>query len=692
MSLEKLFNPQSIAIVGASQERGKVGNVITKNLIELGYAGKVFLVNPKHDKIFDHRSYKRLDDIVEKVDLAIIVLPAKIVVPVIREASARIKNFVVISAGFSETDEEGRAREEELKKLAEEKNLNILGPNCLGFIIPKLKLNASFAGGLPKAGNISFVSQSGALAVAIMDIARKENIRFSNIISVGNKMQVDESGILEYLAGDKDTKVIGMYLEGIKDGKKFIEAAQKVSQIKPIVILKAGKTEKAQKAISSHTGALAGSNDIMQAVFEKTGILQANNLEEFFSLLELVSVADAPANNKVAVITNAGGPGVLTTDAFGGKEIEIANLSEETKNGLREFLPAESSVENPVDLLGDAMEDRFEKALAVLGKEKEIGTILCVLTPQDQTPVRKITEKIVGFAKSDEAAKKIVATIFIGGERVEKEIAWLREHEISNFSFPEQAVNTIDAYYGWAKRQADLKSAKIKPESRDKKRMEKMSAIIAKTRKEKRAALSFSEAQSVMELYGIKTPKTLNVGPDDSLSTEIEFPVVMKVDSDKVLHKTDKQGVILNIKNKEELDRGYAQMRNNFPEENVIIQPMLKIKTELILGIKRDSIFGPIVVYGLGGIYTEILKMVNFLVPPATEIEIENQLRESKIRFLFEKTRGQEPYNIKEMAKILSGLVRLASESPKIQELDINPLLVYNDGKESMAVDVKIII
>ena len=692
MSLEKLFNPQSIAIVGASQERGKVGNVITKNLIELGYAGKVFLVNPKHDKIFDHRSYKRLDDIVEKVDLAIIVLPAKIVVPVIREASARIKNFVVISAGFSETDEEGRAREEELKKLAEEKNLNILGPNCLGFIIPKLKLNASFAGGLPKAGNISFVSQSGALAVAIMDIARKENIRFSNIISVGNKMQVDESGILEYLAGDKDTKVIGMYLEGIKDGKKFIEAAQKVSQIKPIVILKAGKTEKAQKAISSHTGALAGSNEIMQAVFEKTGILQANNLEEFFSLLELVSVADAPANNKVAVITNAGGPGVLTTDAFGGKEIEIANLSEETKNGLREFLPAESSVENPVDLLGDAMEDRFEKALAVLGKEKEIGTILCVLTPQDQTPVRKITEKIVGFAKSDEAAKKIVATIFIGGERVEKEIAWLREHEISNFSFPEQAVNTIDAYYGWAKRQADLKSAKIKPESRDKKRMEKMSAIIAKTRKEKRAALSFSEAQSVMELYGIKTPKTLNVGPDDSLSTEIEFPAVMKVDSDKVLHKTDKQGVILNIKNKEELDRGYAQMRNNFPEENVIIQPMLKIKTELILGIKRDSIFGPIVVYGLGGIYTEILKMVNFLVPPATEIEIENQLRESKIRFLFEKTRGQESYNIKEMAKILSGLVRLAEESPEIQELDINPLLVYNDGKEAMAVDVKIII
>ena len=692
MSLDKLFNPQSIAIVGASQERGKVGNVITRNLIELGYAGKVFMVNPKHDKILDHPSYKRLDDIVEKVDLAIIVLPAKIVVPVIRESSERIKNFVVISAGFSETDEEGKMREEELKKLAEEKGLNILGPNCLGFIIPKLKLNASFAGGMPEVGNISFVSQSGALAVAIMDIARKENIRFANIISVGNKMQLDESEILEYLAGDEDTKVIGMYLEGIKNGAKFIEMAKKVSQIKPVVILKAGKTEKAQKAISSHTGALAGSNEIMQAVFAKTGILQADNLEEFFSLLELVSVSEKLKGNKVAVITNAGGPGVLTTDAFGGKEIEVANLSDQAKKELREFLPAESSVENPVDLLGDAMEDRFEKALAVLGKEKEISAVLCVLTPQDQTPVGKITEKIIEFKKSKEkSGGKLVATIFIGGERVEKEVLKLKGQDIPNFSFPEQAVNALSAYYRWAKRQTDPEEMEISGAT-DRKRIKEAEKIIAKAKKEKRIALSFSEAQAVMELYGIKTPKTLNVSPGDSLSAEAEFPVVMKVDSDKVLHKTDRQGVILNIQSQEELEKAYAQMRNNFPEENIIIQPMLKIKTELILGIKRDSIFGPIVVYGLGGIYTEVLKMVNFLVPPAAENEIENQLKESKIKFLFEKTRGQEPHNAKEMSKILAGLVRLAQEAPEIQELDINPLLVYNDGKEAVAVDVKIII
>lgn len=685
--LKKLFNPQSIAIVGASQERGKVGNVITKNVLELGYQDKVFLVNPKHDKLFDHPSYKRLTDIVEKIDLAIIVLPAKIVVPVIKEASTKIKNFVVVSAGFSETDGEGREREEELRKLAEEADLNILGPNCLGFIIPKLNLNVSFAGGMPKAGNISFVSQSGALAVAIMDIARKENIRFSNIISVGNKMQIDESEILEYLAEDEGTKVIGMYLEGIKNGQKFIQAAQKVSRKKPIVLLKAGKTEKAQKAISSHTGALAGSDEIMDAVFEKAGILRAKNLEEFFSLLQLISAVDAPISNKAAVLTNAGGPGVLTTDAFSGKEIEMANPSDWAKKSLREFLPSESSVENPIDLLGDAMEDRYEKALNVLGAEKEVGAILCVLTPQDQTPVGKIASKIIEFKnKSD----KLVATIFIGGERVEKEIIKLKENGVPNFSFPEQVVDALDAYFKW-----NVSRDKVNMAGKyvaDERRKNKVREIIENARKDERTALLFSEAKEIMALYDIKTPDVKNIKSGDKLPEDIIFPVAMKVDSDKVLHKTDKQGLILSIKNQDELAQAYTEMQNNFPGENFIIQQMLSIKTELIMGIKQDSIFGPIIVYGLGGIYTEVFKMVDFMIPPLGLDEIKQSLLQGKLKFLFEETRGQKPYNLDELAGILQGIAHLAQEISEIKELDINPLLVYNDGKEAMAVDVKIII
>ncbi|MDO8241231.1 MAG: acetate--CoA ligase family protein [Candidatus Moranbacteria bacterium] len=686
--LNKLFNPQSIAIVGASQERGKVGNVITRNILELGYAGKIFLVNPKHEKLFDQRTFKSLTDITEKVDLAIIVLPSKIVVPVIREASDKIKNFVVISAGFSETDAEGKAREEELKKLAEEKDLNILGPNCLGFIIPKLKLNASFAGGMPQAGNISFVSQSGALAVAIMDIARKENIKFANIISVGNKMQLSEAEVLEYLENDESTKVVGMYLEGIENGQKFIEVASRVAQKKPVVILKAGKTEKAQKAISSHTGALAGSNEIMDAVFEKAGVLRAENLEEFFALIETMSVASAPKEKGVAIITNAGGPGVLTTDAFGGKTIELVNLSEETKKSLRAFLPAESSVENPIDLLGDAMEDRYEKALEVLEQDEKIGAILCVLTAQDQTPVGKIVSKIVEFKNR---TNKMVATIFIGGERVEKEIARLHENEVPNFVFPDEAVNALNDYYVWNENRKEV-VANRKEFVVNIARQAEVSKIIAKVKKEKRTALSFSEASDVAKMYGIATPAVSNLTVDDDLPEIAKFSVVMKVDSDKVLHKTDKQGVILNIKNQEELQQAQAQMKVNFPGENLIIQEMLSIKTELIMGIKQDSIFGPIVVYGLGGIYTEVFKMVNFLVPPLNLAEIKKSLMRSKIKFLFEETRGQKAHNADEMAQMLLGVSELAQEIADIKELDINPVLIYNDGKSAVAVDVKIIV
>lgn len=691
-NLQKLFNPGSIAVVGASQEPGKVGNVITKNLIELGYAGKTFFVNPKHDKIYGQPSYKSLGEIAEEIDLAIIVLPAKIVVPVIREASDHVKNFVVISAGFSETDEEGRGREDDLKRLAVEKDLNILGPNCLGFIIPKLGLNASFAGGMPKAGNISFVSQSGALAVAIMDIARKENIKFANIISVGNKMQIDEAEILEYLAQDGDTKVIGMYLEGIKNGPRFIEAARKISKIKPVIIIKAGKTEKAQQAISSHTGALAGSDGIMDAVFEKTGILRAENLEDLFALIELISNTDAPESNKVAVVTNAGGPGVLTTDAFGGKEIELGDLDEKVKEELRAFLPAESSVANPVDLLGDAMEDRYAQALEVLDSAGDIGALVCVLTPQDQTPVDGIADRIIAFKKKTD---KLVAAIFIGGERVEKGIAKLRENGIPNFSFPDLAVRAIDDYYVWNRRRTAGGSEGKTDEGApaiDAGRQEKVRAIIGKARQEGRGALAFPEAREIMAMYGIKTPDVANIAPGDGLPEDIGFPAVMKVDSDKVLHKTDKQGVVLNIRDRQELDRTYARMAADFPGEKFIIQPMLSIKTELIAGVKIDGIFGPIIVYGLGGIYTEVLKMVDFLVAPADVREAKASVLQSKIKFLFEKTRGQNPYDADGFARILFGLSELAREAEEIKELDINPLAVYNDGKEALAIDVKIII
>lgn len=680
-NLENFFNPQSIAIVGASDEPGKIGNILARNLLELGYAGKVFLVNPKHENILGQKCYPSVLEIKEEIDLAIMAIPAKFVNEVIKSAKDKVKNFIVISAGFAEINQEGKAREEELKQIAETNNLNILGPNCLGFIIPQLKLNASFAGGLPAAGNVAFVSQSGALAVGLMDMAKKEGLQFSSVISIGNKMQMGETELLEYLESDANTKVIGMYLEGIKDGRKFIEIAQKIK--KPIVILKAGKTQRAQKAIASHTGALAGSDEVMTAVFAKTGVIRAENMDEFLGLLKLISSLDAPQNEEVVVITNAGGLGVLTTDAFKNKKIKLSEIGEKTQAVLRKFLPEESSLSNPIDVLGDADEKRYAKTLEILKKENA-GTIICLLTPQDQTPVKKIAAKIIKFK---EKSGKNILTVFMGGERVAKAIIKLRENNIPNFFLSDQAVQTLDKYWKWSVRKNTFAENKI-PMETNVERQAKALEIIKQVASQGRGALLFQEATEIMKIYGIGT---VDFWTEAQLRA-VRFPAVVKVDSDKVLHKTDKKGLILNLKNQEELEKAIAEIKQNFPGEKIVIQPMIAGGTELILGIKKDEIFGPIVVVGLGGIYTEIFQAVDFVIPYTGKEAIKNILLQGKSGFLFRETRGKIACDLEEIAQIVFNLQALALEVEQIKELDINPLISSGKDKNSLAVDVKIII
>ncbi len=686
-NLEKLLRPASVAIIGASEEKNKIGHILAKNLLELGYAGEVFLVNPKHENLLEKRCYKSVLEIEKEVDLAIVAIPGKLVLEVIREASFKMKNFVVISAGFSEIGEEGKKREAELLQVAKESRLNILGPNCLGFINPELKLNASFAGGMPVAGNISFITQSGALAVGIMDAAQKKDLRFSNIISVGNKMQLGEVELLEYLEKDARTKVIGMYLEGVRNGSKFIEIARRISQKKPIVILKAGKTERTQKAISSHTGALAGRDEVVKAVFKKTGIIRANDVDEFLSLLNLSSLNQPPENKEVIVVTNAGGLGILTTDAFKGRSLELAEISPQTQKKLRKILPEESSVTNPIDILGDADEKRYSQTLKAIKKEKA-DSFICLLTPQYQTPVKKIAQKIIKFKESFFEEKKRIITVFMGEKKVEKAIEKLKEKNISNYFLAEQAVNVLDKYYQWGRHLAiQSKSEEENFFEVDAGRKNKISALIGKIQKEKRKALLFSEAVSVMKGYDIETVEFY--APDIK---EISFPAVVKVDSSEVLHKTDKKGLILGIKDVAGLEGAVEEIRNNFPGEGIIVQPLLTGGTELILGIKKDETFGPILVFGLGGIYAEVFKAVDFIIPLASKEEIRKILLEGPAGFLFRKTRGQIACDLEEIVQILFNLQLLALENPEIKELDINPLLSFGQGKKSVAVDVKIII
>jgi len=695
--LKKLFNPQSVAIVGATEKDGKVGNVIAKNILKLGFAGEVFLVNPKHQELFGKKCYKSLSDIEGNIDLAIIVVPAKFVNQIVKNSGEKIKNFVIISAGFSEIGTTGKKRERKLLEISQKNNLNILGPNCLGFIAPKINLNASFAGGMPEEGGVSFISQSGALAVAILDLAKKEQIKFSQIISVGNKMQLSETKLIEYFSEDEQTKVIAIYAEGIKNGRKFMEVAQKVSAKKPIVILKAGRSEQAQKAIASHTGSLAGSDKVMDVAFKKAGIIRADNLAEFFALIKFISNFKKFNNPNTVIVTNAGGPGVLATDNFQNKAVLLAKISQEAKNALNEFLPEEASSENPIDLLGDADEARYQKTLEILQKEK-VGNILCLMTAQDQTPTEKIAKVIAEF--SQQTTQNIIP-VFIGGKKIKKALKILQKNNIPNFNFPKEIIDVLDKIV------VNEKNGRRKMEGGDDlakaldKRRRKVRKIIQKAQQENRKALLFKEAENVMQEYGIPVVKFASVKAKrkflwqkfqkDRVVYGGEFPAVLKVDSDKILHKTDKQGLILGIKNQEELTKAIQKMRTNFSQENLIIQPMLKYKAELILGLKRDATFGPVLVFGLGGIYTEIFKMVDFLLLPLTREEIKTNILESKIGFLFKKTRGKKIADIEDIMEILFNFAQLANEQEDIREIDINPLLIDERGK-LVAVDVKIII
>lgn len=686
-NLKNLFNPKSIAVVGASETEGKIGYIISRNILDLGFEGEIFFVNPKYEELFGRKCYASLNDLENEVDLAVIVIPSKFVNQTVKEAGGKVKNFIVISAGFSETGKDGKERERELLSIAEKNKVNILGPNCLGFIAPKIKLNASFAGGMPEEGNISFVSQSGALAVAIMDVAEKEQIKFSQIISVGNKMQINETGLIEYLGEDENTKVIAMYLEGIENGKDFIEVARKVSQKKPIVVLKAGRSEKAQKAIASHTGSLAGSDKIMDAAFEKAGVIRANNLEEFFGLIKLISNFELVDNPKTAIITNAGGPGVLTTDSFQDKELELVEFSDESKAKFRDFLPEESSVENPVDLLGDAKEDRYQKALEVLEKE-DVGNIICLMTAQDQTPTEKISQVLADF--SEKSGKNIIP-VFIGGEKMIGALKILNKNNIPNFSFPKEVVDALNLFYKWKIKEKNtiVEAEPLEAEKNGDK--EFVSQTISSVKKNKRKALLFGEAGEVMKRYNIPVVDFANLAPNEKMHSVFNFPAALKVDSDKVLHKTDKQGLILGIQNMNELEEALKKMRKNFPKENLIIQPMIKYESELILGLKKDPIFGPVLVYGLGGIYTEVFKMVDFLLLPLSKDEIKKNIENSKISFLFKETRGKKVGDIDEMTDLLFNFSLLAEDQKEIKEIDINPLLIDKNGK-LVAVDIKIIL
>ncbi len=711
-----LFNPKSIAIIGASSKDGKVGNTVIKNIIKSQYSGDIFPINPRDDEILGIKAYKTVLDVPNEIDIAIFVIPSKFVVPVVEECGKKeIKGIIIITAGFKEIGGQGVEREEKIITLAKEYNMRIVGPNCLGFICRTY--NGSFAQGTPKKGAIAMISQSGAMLTGMLDYSMGQSYGFSCNISLGNKADLGVVEFIEYLADDDDTEVIICYLESINDGDRFLKVVPAAARKKPIIILKSGISEAGARAASSHTGSLAGSDIAYDLAFQKCGVIRAKTIQDLFDFAELFYYQPIPKDNSFAIITNAGGPGIVATDAFSSENLKLAEFSERILHTLRNNLPIEAAIFNPVDIVGDAPPERYVFAIKTIfgineenssetDMEKEITTqgALIILTPQAQTNPNKAA-KLIYDTISKYLKEKTIVCSFIGDISISEAKAFLKKNRIPCYNFPDSAAHSLKTMI---KRRKFLKHSSTDPSDLRtcEGKTDRVKRIIKKVRNDDRTVLLSYETTKLFECYGIKSPKSKLVRtPRQAMETQPKIgKAVMKVVSPQIIHKTDVGGIALNITTPEEASKAYIQVVNNcrqYGPKNariygVEIQEMINYKeqekvTELIIGMSRDSQFGPMLMIGAGGIYTNFLKDVSFALSyKFSENDAKKMLQKTKIFNLLQGVRGEKPSDIEAIIDILLRISQLVNDFPEIVELDINPLLSFIKGYS--AVDIKVTI
>ncbi len=694
MSLENFFSPESVAIVGASQKIGKVGHDLLTNMIEGGYKGKIFPVNPNADTIEGIKCYTDLASIGETPDLVIIIVPAKIVPEIMKQcADVKALSVIIITAGFKEVGEQGRKLEQEIAQIARRNNIRVIGPNCLGVIVPNHHLNASFGGDLPKPGATAYISQSGALLAAILDLAVADGTGFSKLVSIGNKVDVNELDVMEALAGDDETCVISGYLESITNGREFVRAVEQISHEKPILLIKSGGTSAGAKAASSHTGSLSGGETAYEAVFERSGIVRCNSIKQQFQYSQAFANQPLPAGSGVAVITNAGGPGIMATDAIEDHGLTFASLDENTVKKLSENLPSAANVNNPVDVLGDALADRYEFALDVVLDDPNVHTVLILLTPQAMTQAKETAEAIVKIVKTKD--KKPVLTCFLGAAKVKEANDVLRNGKIPRYESPESAVGTIRVMTDYQKwRQRPKRVVKLFPVNR-----KKVERVIERHIRKKTREVGETEAKEVLEAYGFVTPKgSIAATPDQaaSIAQQIGYPVVLKIWSPDILHKSDVGGVKVGLNNEQEVKDAFDLMMYRIPKKvpdasilGVLVEQMIKSGKEVILGMNRDPRFGPLMMFGMGGTMVEVLKDVSFYLAPLTSEEAKQMLKRTRTYRMLEGVRGEKAVDVDTIAEGLQRLSQLVTEFPQIQELDINPFVVGPQGFTPIAVDAR---
>ncbi len=700
-SIEAIFAPKNVAVIGATEKEGSVGRTILWNLISSPFGGAVFPINPKRSSLLGIKAYPSIKDVLDVVDLAVIVTPSTAIPGIIAECGeVGVKGAIVISAGFKEIGPDGVELERQLLENARKYKMRIVGPNCLGVMSPVSGLNATFAAGMARKGNVAFISQSGALCTSVLDWSFKENVGFSHFVSVGSMLDVDWGDLIYYLGDDPHTESIVMYMESIGDARSFLSAAREVSMTKPIIIIKPGRTEGAARAAASHTGSLTGSDEVLDAAFRRAGVLRVNNISEIFSMSEVLGRQPRPKGPRLTILTNAGGPGVLATDTLITNGGELAEVSQATMDKLSEFLPSSWSHNNPIDIIGDASPDRYAKSLEVAAQDENSDGLLVILTPQAMTDPTATAEALKAYAKSYD--KPILAS-WSGGKEVAAGEAILNKAGIPTFEYPDDAARAFT--YMWQS-SYNLKTIYVTPslpEDEDGKGPErkKASALIEAVRQSGRTLLTEVESKELLGYYGIPVTRMLVATSAEEAaakSKELGFPVVIKLHSETVTHKTDVGGVKLNIKDEaaakvafDEIKESVSRLASPADFLGVTVQPMIKLDGyEIIIGSSIDPQFGPVLLFGMGGQLVEVFKDRALGLPPLNTTLARRMLERTKIFTALKGVRGRKPVDIVALEKLLVRFSQLVVEQRWIAELDINPLIASPDGL--LALDGRVVL
>lgn len=681
-------------MIGASHDKEKVGYSVLNNLRRFGYKGKIFPVNPKRREILGIRTFPDVGSVKGTIELAIVIVPAPLVAGVLRDCAAKgVPSTVVISSGFREAGAEGAQREEELRAIISESGMRVVGPNCLGIINTSNSLNATFAAGMLPKGRLAFFSQSGALGIAILDWAIGNRIGFSKFISLGNKADLNETDFIEYFIGDPETDMILGYIEDVVEGGRFLQLAREASRVKPIILVKSGGTHAGARAASSHTGALAGSDKAFNAAFKQTGVIRAEGIEDLFETAKAFNCRRLPSGNNLLIVTNAGGPGILAADTAEKAGIDLPPLSRGTIRKLSTFLPKNASLYNPVDIIGDAPAERYSATLDVAIKDRHMDGFLVILTPQATVNVEDTAKAVI---KSSAKSDRPFITCFMGEESVRSSVEMLKASSIPNFSYPESAVRAfrkLRDYSRWVRR---AKTAPP-PISADR---DAVSKIINEAAGKGRYSLAEDESRKILGSYGFRFPSRYMATDPDEAAAAAErtgFPVVMKVSSPDILHKTDVGGVRLGVRSRKEARAAFSELTLNAKKfmpsafiEGVSVYETVPRGKEIIVGITFDRTFGHMIMFGLGGIYVEILQDVSFRIVPVDEFDAREMIGEIRSFPLLKGARGEKPVDMESIVDAILRLSCLSSDFPAIQELDINPLLV--NEREATTLDARIIL